>query len=433
MPGIYEDYINQFELIKEWIDAAMFVLQIPGEPAPEHNSYWQQWKAFLEDIQRQPGVLEQHVRASEKTPRNRTLLRSLEVGVSDYLEKITTKVNELLEIAYTLKPPLAPMQLNQINGQWDEWLLISTRDSGFLKRHQARCKTFEDQLVTLRDALPLPESLRIFIWHSQRNATDIDQPRVRRLAGYLKTAGFDVKLDIVDNDTGSVPAYSAYIDGPNKTEVILVICTPDVPTLPKDTALSYELGRVECRYMAESSKTRRIFPVILRGDHEKSVPGFLKQHATGALNVSNSATYVHAFFELIRAIYLKDANVIEQTMLAYDTYVKQVGHQPYELPELEESLPDTSHIAASSSQHCPAARADSVQTGHLPHVSPELEEDPFDASHMAASSSQRNPPPGSSKTTPTSSSGFFHHPEPTGIPALPSDDQKLPFGQWVVR
>jgi len=384
MPGInYDDYSTQLELFYWWMDQAKgnFTL-CSGFSADEHRGYYRNWQDFLNGRMSEGlCTLEKHLQTLKNDPDSSDAVLHFDRESKTIVDNARALYKQKQECELT--SPLSPVALSLINSQMEELDHILQRHPTLMKQHKTRCKAFEDQLEKLRHdlrglKLP-PESLRIFISYPRENQADID--RVCRLAEYLKKAGFDVKPDIImHNETGL--DYLDYIDGPKKTDVILVICTPDVPTSLPGTALFHELGRIAGREVDDDPRARRIFPVILRGDHEKSVPGFLTSRVTKPLNMSNSVEYVKAFFNLINAIYLYDANVIDLTKIARRAYIEQ----DYESPELEESLPDTSHIAASSSQH-------GSQMVHAP------------------------------------GSGFFHHPELTSTPSLPSKHQQSPFSR----
>ncbi|MGQ3892435.1 toll/interleukin-1 receptor domain-containing protein [Legionella sp. CNM-4043-24] len=292
-------------------------------------------------------------------------------------------------------------------------MLISELDPNLRKQYETRCNSFKNNLEILKENLdalePSPKDISIFIWHSHQQIGDINRRRVLRLAQHLKEAGFTVKLDIIDHGAGSISVFLDNIDGRDRAQFILVICTPDVPLLDPGNPLSKELARIEYRDAIETQEAHGIFPVILRGNHKTSVPAFLKPRATDDLNMSNHATYVSAFFKLIQAIYRYDARVVKLTEQTYDIYIEQTGCQPHGSPELEESQPDTSR-AASSSIPDPIAYADKEPPSHRPHASHEpKKESPYMGSMPASCLEDCSWPAGSTGTS-SSSAGFFYHP-----------------------
>jgi len=393
MPRTHKEYSNLLELLNQWVDEATLVFSVQGSTQDdEHQHYWQKWKVFLRHMQR-------WLRASGEAQLNLTVLPSLlsivtrERNFDNYLPAMAEEAKILRNETDTLKSSLPSAQLDAMNHHLDELCRISAWDPKLMARNIARHEAFNKQLEVLGSKLSMlatsPQSLRIFISYSRMSETNID--RVRCLATHLITAGFDVKLDIIHNKHGFVSAFLDHIDSdtmvdkrPTKADVILVMCTPGVPdgisSARHNDTLREELRRIQYRNMHEPAETNRIFPVILSGSYLESVPVFLQQRATDALNMSNSMTRVRAFFNLIQAIYLNDAEVVELTNSAYHAYSVQVGYQHPESPELEESLPDMSHIAETSS-------------------------------------SQQSPP---------FSSGFFHHSKPTSTILLSS---ALPYPQ----
>ncbi|MDP1604298.1 MAG: hypothetical protein Q8M03_13645 [Legionella sp.] len=336
---------------------------------PAHKQYQEEWENFLKSMEKHRSDFLRYLAPLKKTV-NQSLLRTLSAVYASKLPKIDEKIQILRNHTASLNPPLTQEQsaaltesLVNLSGLLNEEKQFEEPRRQFEELINTQRIAFQNLLDTLKDKLPEvavapPSSLRVFFSYSW--GIEVYTKRVHRLAKDLRKLGFDVKLDIWDNTTGSVSVYLEYIDSTArvkgrevKADVILVMCTPDLTekwqnyttgglsrmetgsdSSYRNNILSQELLRIQYRVSKEPDESSRIFPIILGGKHTESVPTFLQQRATLATEMSNGIIYYRALMNLIQAIYFNNSEVIELTNSLYRTFYEE--HVRFGASELQQ-------------------------------------------------------------------------------------------------
>jgi hypothetical protein len=188
-------------------------------------------------------------------------------------------------------------------------------------------KTLEQSLLSIKNVLGNSCAPTCFISYSWGNASYVS--RVHEIAFALKAAGVKILLDIEGNKTGHVATFIEYIDSeakvggrPAKADFILVMCTEDLKekwnnfvtsglSRKEDDPVGFryrghvlptELNRISARIQKEPLSNQSVFPVLLSGTNETSLPNFLPE-TTAELTQTDRTQYGQQLLKLLKTLY----------------------------------------------------------------------------------------------------------------------------------
>ncbi|MFN7097509.1 MAG: SEFIR domain-containing protein, partial [Gammaproteobacteria bacterium] len=351
-------YSRMLIALTSWQDEAQIAFQFIGNKQAngkllaEHQALQRQISGFFSKLTSSLHEFAQQIEQIKHTF-NQLLLTNLEQVLTALKTNLKQETQVLLQTAQQLKPPLKLYHVNLMQEAFNNLNTILTGNNRAYIQAKAERKIFKEQLMTLYDFLsinptslnlPVPATLRIFISYSWGIAANVK--RVHRLAKDLKSLGFDVKLDIWHNVSGSVPVFLEYINNTIivdkrqvRADVILVMCSEDLKEkwdnyvtsgksrLEQDAGDVYrghvvakEIEQIQYRDNQTQAKKNEILPILLSGTNNNSAPSFLQPKATSALAMTNNQDYYHALFAIVQTIYDYEANIKKQTEELYKVF-----------------------------------------------------------------------------------------------------------------
>jgi Ankyrin repeats (3 copies)/SEFIR domain len=243
-----------------------------------------------------------------------------------------------------------------------------------------------------------------FISYSWGNPTHVS--RVHNIAFALRDAGIDILLDIERNKTSHVSSFIEYIDNeskidghPMKANFVLVMCAEDVnekwnnfvsdgkSRQEYDPGLQYrghvlptELNRISRRCQKEPIIQQTVFPILLSGTYESSVPNFLPETTT-ELEQTDLTQYGSQLLKLLKVLYKNNEKVLAEINKQEAYYLQQRQiNADLALEEVSQKYEELCSNSGSSSRNQPTASSSNAQASthnsdELPAANTEVQAD----------------------------------------------------------
>jgi hypothetical protein len=307
-----------------------------GKPFDTHILLQTKIKEFIEKLKEKIMLVEEMLVEAEQDLTNDSYLKNANIKLNRCEQENKEKGKELKEMVAKCQPTLPEDEaafledlLERINASFQNNRELSKNDlRGILEN-----KLFECTLPKLKEKNTVPPSC--FISYSWTTPAHVHS--VHEIALHLKLAGINVILDVWQNTTGSIEAFT---ENAVKSDYIIVVGTKDLmekwenfTSLGKSrnkVGIAYtgnvvcsELEKILMRKRNMSDDSHGIINLLLDGEHRTAFPLSLQALPSDGTDFRNKNNYTRAFFNLLEKLQPKITSDAKINTEAYKILLRE--------------------------------------------------------------------------------------------------------------
>jgi SEFIR domain len=315
-------------ILQECRDGLAITRAMKKDATPDHDTFFQQIEEqALSFLEGRLQVIEISWDSLSKNPANDIVQGIFKRHYKNMGNELNTKLNELITpLTPSLWTKLELESIKRIQG-----ILLRNFKDEHIDKHKKlfillNTEMLRQSLSAIKDALSDNHAPTCFISYSWSNATYVR--RIRKIALDLKDAGINILLDVKNNKTGQLGPFIGLVNSASKADYILVMCTEDSKekwetylkfqhqkiapsSVPPVHVLPLEFNQIFNRYYKEQHSRQSIFPILISGNNETSLPEFLTT-ATTHLAQTDCTKYGEQLFKLLKILYQGNNKILAE-------------------------------------------------------------------------------------------------------------------------